>query len=756
MKCRKMWSLMLSLILIAGYVHAQSTKTEINIIPKPNQITIDKGYFLFKTGMTVSATPGSRAGSLLVDKLKTAAGIHLKTSTNNKADILFKIKNNPALGIEGYHLQVSSQQIKIEASTENGLYYGVQSLLQLLPPQIESPQITSANWQVPCVNISDAPRFSYRGVMLDCSRHFSTVEEIKKVLDVLATYKINKFHWHLTDDQGWRIEIKRYPKLTEIGSVRMENGKPYGGFYTQEQVKNIIQYAKDRNIEIIPEIEMPGHGLAALSAYPQYSCTGGPFKPRIIWGVEDDVFCAGNDSTYQFLQNILDEVCALFPSKYVHVGGDECPKIRWEQCPKCQSVMKANGLKNEMELQSYFTKKMEKYLESKGKRLFGWDEILEGGIAPSATIMSWRGEQGGIEAANSGHDVVMTPGGYLYLDHYQGDLLCEKVKIGGLSTLQKVYSYDPIPKAIASDKAHHVLGLQGNLWQEYMFEPNQIEFQLFPRVTAIAEVGWTNSQNKNEANFISRIDHHQVRWDYRNLNYYIPMPEGNTNYIHFTDKVTLPFSTNRPVKIVYTLDGSDPTGTSASYATPLIIDRSVTLKLRSVLPQGKLSPVRTIELTQTSPYRGLTQIEDLKKGMRMRYIKDGDFTSPEQLESITEWKDTIVTSINDFFKLKNKEQTGGAATLDGYIYVEKDGNYILHCLADQFYLNGKQLITNDKMKKNAQSDITVPLTAGYYPIRIVFLNRMYQGVVSQWMDARPTLRTIDNTNMDNPTNVYYK
>ncbi|MBP1616452.1 MAG: exo 1 [Bacteroidetes bacterium] len=754
MKCLKCWGLMLSTIFLSGSSFATG-KANISIIPKPNQITVNDGRFVFKNEMTVKAPANSRAKALLSQKLETAAGITLKNSTGGQANLLFSIRQSAELGQEGYRLQVTKNQIKLEAATENGLYYAVQSLLQLLPPQIESKAKISATWEVPCVNITDAPRFSYRGVMLDCSRHFSTIEEIKKMLDVFAIYKINKFHWHLTDDQGWRIEIKRYPKLTEIGAFRMEDGKPYGGFYTQEQVKDILKYAAERNIEVIPEIEMPGHGLAALAAYPEYSCTGGPFKPRTIWGVEDDVFCAGNEPTYQFLQNILDEVCALFPSKYVHVGGDECPKVRWKECPKCQAVMKSNGLKNEMELQSYFTKRIEKYLESKGKRLFGWDEILEGGIAPSATIMSWRGEQGGIEAANAGHDVVMTPGGYVYLDHYQGDLLCEQVKIGGLSTLQNVYGYNPIPKSIAPDKAHHVLGLQGNLWQEYMYEPSQIEFQLFPRVTAIAEVGWTKLENKDLDSFIQRIDDQQIRWDFHDVNYYIPMPEGNMNYIQFVDKVTLPFTTSRPVKIVYTLDGSEPNAASPVYTGSLTIDKSVTLKLRSILPQGKLSPVRIIELTKTVPYKGLQKVENLRKGMKMRYVKDGDYTAVDQLASISNWKDTVAISVNDFFKFKKKEQSGGAAILDGYIYVEKDGSYILHCLADQFYLDGKLLIVNDKMKKNAKSDITVPLTAGYYPIKIVFLNRVYAGVVSEWMDARPTVRPVDNSNRELPTPVYY-
>ena len=754
MKNLKMLGLIISTLFFS--THYMAGETNIAIVPKPNQITVNDGDFVFKTGMTVMAPADCRGKALLVKKLAAATGISLKNSKERqKATIVFSLVQNNDLGQEGYRLVVEKNRINIEAATQNGLYYGVQSLLQLLPPQVESKTKVAAAWKVPCVVITDVPRFSYRGVHLDCCRHFSTIDEIKKMLDMFAMYKINKFHWHFTEDQAWRIEIKRYPKLTEIGSNRIDDGKPYGGFYTQEQIKDVIKYAADRNIEIIPEIEMPGHALAALSAYPELSCTGGPFKPRTIWGVEDDVFCVGNEATYTFFCNVLDEVCALFPSKYVHIGGDECPKVRWHECPKCQALMKKEGLKNEMELQSYFTKKMEKYLITKGKRMFGWDEILEGGVAPSAMIMSWRGEQGGIDAANAGHDVVMTPTGYLYLDHYQGDLLCEPMKIGGFSTLQNVYGYDPIPKAIAADKAHHVLGLQGNLWQEYMYEPDQIEFQYFPRVPAIAEVGWTNKENKNVDDFISRLDDQQVRWDFHNINYYIPMPEGNMNNIQFADNVTLPFTSNRPVKMVYTLDGSEPTASSTVYSQPIAIDKSSVIKIRSVLPQGKLSPVRTIQLTKVEPYKGIEKVDGLQKGMKMRFVKDGDFTTVAQLASVANWKDTVVTSLNDFFKLKKKEQAGGAAILEGYIYVEKDGSYTLHCLGDQFFLGDKLLIENPGMKKNAKSDVTVPLTAGYYPIKVVFLNRTIGGVVSEWVDARPTVRPVDNTNRDFPTQVYF-
>lgn len=728
----------------------------VSIVPKPNKITVSDGHFEFRNGMSVLAPSGCRAALLLKNKLGMAAGITLKrTAFTQAASVLFSLVADKSLGDEGYRLSVTHDKIKIVAATQNGLYYAVQSLLQLLPPQIESKAHVAAAWNLPCVDITDVPRFSYRGVLLDCCRHFTTVDEIKKLLDMFAMYKINRFHWHLTEDQAWRIEIKRYPKLTTIGSNRIDDGKSYGGYYTQEQIRDVIKYAADRNIEIIPEIEMPGHALAALAAYPEYSCTGGPFKPRTIWGVEEDVFCAGNEDTYIFLQNILDEVCALFPSGYVHIGGDECPKVRWQQCPKCQAMMKAHDLKNEMELQSYLTKRMEKYLEKKGKRLFGWDEILEGGIAPSATVMSWRGEQGGIEAANAGHDVVMTPSNYIYLDHYQGDQLCEPLKIGGFSTLQKVYGYDPIPSAIAPDKAHHVLGLQGNLWQEYLYDPSQVEFQLFPRVTAVAEVGWTNKANKDEADFVARLDNQQVRWDYHKVNYYIPMPEGNMNYIQFADSVTLPFASNRPVNMVYTLDGSDPTASSDKYLRPLTIKQSLVLKMRSVLPHGRLSPVRTIELTKVRPYQGVLAEGAPVKGLRMRFIKDGEFNTVARLASVSNWKDTVVANVNDFFKLKKKEQAGGAAIFTGYIDIKEAGSYTIHCLADQFYLSDKLLIENAGIKKNAQTDITVPLSAGIYPVKIILLNRTQGGVVSEWVDARPTVRPVTSTDRAFVTPVYY-
>jgi hexosaminidase len=402
-----------------------------------------------------------------------------------------------------YELNVLPDNIQINGN-DAGIFYGIQTLMQM----------TFNNLNLQSCMITDYPRFQWRGMHLDVSRHFFGVDFIKKYIDLLAMYKMNVFHWHLTDDQGWRIEIKKYPKLTEIGAWR--NGSMighyneqkfdtirYGGFYSQEEIKEVVAYAKTKHITIVPEIEMPGHALAALSAYPQYSCTGGPFEVGKAWGVYDDVFCAGNDSTFIFIQNILDEVVDLFPGEYIHIGGDECPKTRWEKCEKCQRKMKNEKLNNEHELQSYFIQRIEKYLNTKGKKIIGWDEILEGGLAPNAAVMSWRGTEGGIAAAKEKHFVVMTPGSHCYFDHYQGNPRFEPLAIGGNTTLEKVYSYEPIPDGLTEEESKYILGAQGNVWTEYMGTENQIEYMVLPRILALSEVLWS-VKNKNEFSYFKK------------------------------------------------------------------------------------------------------------------------------------------------------------------------------------------------------------------------------------------------------------
>jgi hexosaminidase len=443
-----------------------------------------------------------------------------------KKSIFIKLNTGLSIAKEAYNLTVSPKGIMLEATSASGLFYGIQTLLQLMPPLKQK----LSEVVLPSVEIKDTPRFSWRGLHLDAGRHFMPREFIMKYLDYMAIHKFNTFHWHLTEDQGWRIEIKKYPGLTETGSIRKEtlvghygsdtyDGTPVGGFYTQEDVKEIVAYAADRFITVVPEIEMPGHSLGALAAYPELGCTGGPYEVARTWGVFEDVYCAGKEETYTFLQDVLTELLPLFPGEYFHIGGDECPKTRWEKCPLCKLKMKEQGLKTEHELQSYFVQRMEKFLNENGKKLIGWDEILEGGLAPNAAVMSWRGEQGGIAAAKERHYVVMTPGEFCYLDHYQADPKSEPLAIGGYLPLKKVYSYEPVPAALTEDESKYVLGAQGNVWTEYMKTPDQVEYMVYPRAAALAEVIWSPKGPRDFENFKSRLVRLTKLYDILGINY---------------------------------------------------------------------------------------------------------------------------------------------------------------------------------------------------------------------------------------------
>ena len=516
---------------------------EISIIPKPSELKLGQGQFLLtnKTCILAYLDDQAKTAAMLNDYLKRFYGFTLpikKKIEKTDSYIFFSsIHAESSFPNEGYRLSVQKNKIEIAAKSARGHFYGLQTLFQLLPADEKTLKTKTPNFSIPQVTIKDEPRFQYRGMHLDVSRHFFPVDFVKKYIDYLAYHKLNTFHWHLTDDQGWRIEIKKYPSLTNIGSWRNgtiigrypgtgNDNKGYGGYYTQEQIKEVVKYAKERFIEVIPEIEMPGHGSAAIAAYPWLSCF--PEKPTEIpanmisqkslseqrngqvklvqetWGVFDDVFCAGNDSTFMFLQNVVDEVINLFPSKYFHIGGDECPKTHWKICPRCQQRKKDLGLKDEHELQSYFVQRMEKYLNSKGKTLIGWDEILEGGLAPKAIVMSWRGETGGIEAAKQQHQVIMTPGNPVYFDHSQSENE-DSITIGGFNPIEKVYAYEPIPKELTTEEGNYILGAQANLWTEYIENNRKVEYMVFPRMAALSEVIWSSKENRNWESFEKRL-----------------------------------------------------------------------------------------------------------------------------------------------------------------------------------------------------------------------------------------------------------
>ncbi len=528
-------------ILISSALFAQEKMpvTPLGLIPLPNKVVQSNGEFKLtkETKIVLMNSSFELEVSYLNSYLKTNYDLELQVVSVLPSDGNYMIITEPEVKVgqlENYSLNVNQNQILFSAEGNAGLFYSMQTLLQLLPLQ------KSAEVKIPCVQIKDSPRYAWRGMHLDCSRHFFTKEEVKKYIDYLAMYKFNVFHWHLVDDQGWRIEIKKYPLLTKIGSQRKETiiGKPafnkdgtpskddkydgiaYGGFYTQEDIKEVVAYAKSKYITVVPEIEMPGHSLAALAAYPNYSCTGGPFETFTKWGVSDDVYCAGNDSTFLFLENILSEVMDLFPGKYIHIGGDECLKDRWKVCPKCQKRIADEKLKDESELQSYFITRIEKYVNSKGKQIIGWDEILEGGLAPNAALMSWRGTEGGIAAAQQKHFVVMTPGKPCYFDHYQSkDKTKEPLAIGGFNPLVAVYAYNPTPQALLENESKYIMGAQGNVWTEYITDFAKVQYMSMPRMAALSEVLWTLPEKKNYKDFLMRLKIHSKTLDKMGVNY---------------------------------------------------------------------------------------------------------------------------------------------------------------------------------------------------------------------------------------------
>lgn len=534
-----------SLLLCSTISFAQ----EVKIIPQPVEVTTNIGSFVItpKTSLVVTSKIDAASASFLNLYLSDYYGFKLPIVKKATKDYIkfSSLKNVKGLKAEGYSLKSDSNGVVIEGNSDIGTFYGMQTLIQLLPVE------KSNSLKIAAVVVKDEPRFVYRGAMLDVARHFFPVAFVKKYIDYLAMHKLNYFHWHLTEDQGWRIEIKKYPKLTEIGSKRNgsivgrypgtgNDNTPEGGFYTQEDVKEIVKYAADRFITVIPEIEMPGHSSAAIAAYPMLSCfpdekTEIPAKMiseqskkdlangkvklvQETWGVFTDVY-APTEYTFNFLEDVLDEVMALFPSKYIHVGGDESPKDAWKRSAFCQQLIKEKGLKDEHELQSYFIQRMEKYINKKGRTLIGWDEILEGGLAPNAIVMSWRGEAGGIAAAKQNHQVIMTPGTHVYLDHSQSKNETE-VTIGGYTSLEKTYSYEPIPKELNAEQGKYVLGAQGNVWTEYMANPAKVEYMIFPRLSALSEVLWSPKEKKDFPVFQKKIETMKKRYDMWGANYY--------------------------------------------------------------------------------------------------------------------------------------------------------------------------------------------------------------------------------------------
>lgn len=591
---------LLSLLFSACSDVQESLENEYDIIPLPAMLEPQAGQFVLDGSTTVHAEGKEseviRVVDQFVEELREKSGLAF-ASIKEKAgqQLVFQLRTDIEQE-EGYRLDINQEQVVVRAATAQGLFYATQTLKQLLTE--------SANgvWYLPAVKIEDKPRFSYRGMHLDVARHFHSVETVKAMIDQLAFHKMNTFHWHLTEDQGWRIEIKAFPKLTEVGAYRdgtlighyndqphQFDGEHYGGFYTQEQIREVVQYAQDRFIEVIPEIELPGHAQAALAAYPELGCGDGPYEVWQLWGVSDNVFCP-TETTFNFLEKVFDEVIALFPSQYIHIGGDECPKTKWKESAFCQDLMRQEGLQDEYELQSYFIRRVETYLNSKGRQIIGWDEILEGGLAPNATIMSWRGIEGGIEAAKAGHNVIMTPTSHCYLDYYQSDHPDEPLAIGGLLPLEKVYSYEPVPEELSSAEAQYVLGSQVNLWTEYIPSREKLEYMLFPRLCASAEVGWSTEKRDFEY-FVDRLIPHLKRLEEMGVQPANHLYDIRAEKISGGGQIDISLSAlAKDAAIHYTLDGSTPSTESPVCSESIGLAGSATVRAQAFLegePRGR-------------------------------------------------------------------------------------------------------------------------------------------------------------------------
>ncbi|MBO4571656.1 MAG: family 20 glycosylhydrolase [Bacteroidales bacterium] len=588
---KKIVSIIAAMAFVLSCTAPAGQKGTVSVIPKPHHLEMADGTFTITRSTPVFIEAGSeeleRIAGFLNEKLRTAAGFELEV---READLSSHEKGiyflDAGLSAESYELRVEPGRIVIDYGDGAGAFYGLQTLLQLLPTEIFSAKKASGvKWQVPCCSIEDAPRFPYRGMHLDCCLHFFEIEFLKKYIDVMALHKVNRFHWHLTEDQGWRLEIKKYPLLTEKGQWRKEtvigslksgvyDGTPHGGYYSQDEVRDLVKYAAERYVTIIPEIEMPGHALAAISCYPELSCgLEDHYETATKWGVFKQVFCP-KEETFKFLEDVMDEVFELFPSKLVHIGGDECPKTSWKQCEHCQKLIRQLGLKDEFELQSWFITRMEKYINSKGHEIIGWDEILQGGLAPNAKVMSWLGEEGGIKAAQQHHEAVMAPYPKYYLDYWQADPDSEPLAMDGPTTLRTMYEYEPVPAVLTPEEARYIIGVEGCVWTEYMPTPARVEYMAWPRMCAIAEAGWS-APEKDWDNFTRRLEHHLGRLSNLGVGYcdafHNPFIEFHKDTPH---DMVVTISVDAPdAEIRYTLDGSRPTASSQLYEMPFVINR---------------------------------------------------------------------------------------------------------------------------------------------------------------------------------------
>jgi len=722
------------MLLFAACQPAKDQK-QVQIIPKPVTLTQSGKSLLINQGVHVKSPDGELAFPVeyLKDHLLHLPQAKWLGEDESGVQILLALDSSVEQE-EGYTLELG-EQIVLKAKTNNGVIHGIQTLLQILQQGKE----TTEGLELTELAINDYPRFTYRGMHLDVCRHFFGVDFVKKYIDLIAMHKMNTFHWHLSDDQGWRIEIKKYPKLKEVGAWRVDhedlpwNERPaqkqgekatYGGFYTQEQIRDVVTYAAERGITIIPEIDIPGHSAAAIAAYPELSCRDAKIGVSSGGKSEISIVCGGKDSVIDFYKNVLTEVMELFPSKYIHIGGDEAWKEEWEKCPLCQTRIKEKGLKDEHGLQSYFIRQLDDFLVSKGRTMIGWDEILEGGLAKNATVMSWRGESGGIKSAQMRHDVIMTPVDYCYFDYYQNpDKEFEPLAFNGLITLSKVYDYEPVPAGLTAEEGKYVLGAQGNMWSEWLPTDDMVEYRALPRMTALSEVLWSPKASRDETDFLNRLEPFLSWLTVERYNFHIPTPQGIYNKMIFMDQAKVDLKNPWPfAQIHYTVDETEPIVESPVYTDPINISSTTTLKTAVFMKDGRRGPVKTAVFEKANPIDAFdVDTIKMKSGLSYKYYEKS-VSSVGQLKDLAPESTGVVPQV-EF----PKESRDGlfALALSGYFYAPETTVYTFALTSDdgsQFYLGDRLVVDHDGYHGPTVKYGQIALKKGYYPVYLGYFD----------------------------------